>query len=223
MATDNFEAELEGLVKKLNKIQSAVGGKTSKKYVTGKDGKIDPFLELQESIMDRIRKIQQVIEEIRDFGGKESKSRDTVVNQQELRRLISLCSEEWQEMNNLYQNEARKRKSKFTQDELKERLRILTMLQRDIEEIKDNQRAGYVADYKPRILVSMEESELFNAPLGLEEGKGTKTSPASRNVEMMTDQHRAGLQMLKERDAVIVGLVWLSSVSCCLRINILMQ
>ncbi len=50
--------------------------------------------------------------EINERGNSTSsgKSRDTIINQQEIRKLMSACNEDWTKLNNLYMAEAKKRK-----------------------------------------------------------------------------------------------------------------
>jgi hypothetical protein len=74
---------------------------------------------------------------------------------------------------------------------------------------------GFTAQYQPtRQVVSLQDSGLFASnTLGVEDGSNVGRSKptgksgvvGSRNVEM-TDAHRQGLQMLKERDLLIVSI-----------------
>jgi hypothetical protein len=57
--------------------------------------------------------------------------------------------------------EMRKKRSKFTPEELSLRQKILVDLQAEIQAVKELQRAGYVKGYKGAQMVTMEQSEMF--------------------------------------------------------------
>lgn len=65
------------------------------------------------------------------------------------------------EMDTIYRLESKKKRSKFTPEELSARQRALVELQSEIQSIKEQQRAGYVKGYKATKLSAMEESEMF--------------------------------------------------------------
>jgi hypothetical protein len=62
----------------------------------------------------------------------------------------------------LYRNEARKRRSKFTPQEMANRQEQVVELQAAINDIREMQRSGFVKGYQVQRLAKMEESELFN-------------------------------------------------------------
>jgi hypothetical protein len=111
--------------------------------------------------------------------------------------------------------------SKYTPEELERRRQTVAEFQMELQTIRDVQRAGFVKGYQTTTLVTMAESDMFRGGGGAAGGKGngsallggglgaTTTGAAhgvsgSRNMEM-TDQHRLGLQRLKERDQQIVS------------------
>jgi hypothetical protein len=86
----------------------------------------------------------------------------------------------------------------------------LTALQGEIQRIKEIQRAGYIKGYQGVQMDKMEDSEIFNPQFRQEGDSKEDQIPrktgvvGSRNLNM-NDAHRAGLQQLKERDALIVS------------------
>jgi hypothetical protein len=52
--------------------------------------------------------------------------------------------QDWRELDQLYRNEARKRRSKFSPEEMAYRQEALIELQNEINAIKEMQRSGYV-------------------------------------------------------------------------------
>ena len=79
------------------------------------------FVELKGMIVDRLKKIHTLIEEETDrnrnlnfsvvAGGNNPK--DAIQRQAKIREEIRQATDEWTELDGLYKNEARKRKSKF--------------------------------------------------------------------------------------------------------------
>ena len=61
---DQIDAEINGLLSKLTKIQSEVGGGKVKTQRVGEDGKVDAFLELRDTMIQRLENIKDVIDAI---------------------------------------------------------------------------------------------------------------------------------------------------------------
>jgi hypothetical protein len=115
--------------------------------------------------------------------------------------------------------------SKYTPEELERRRQTVAEFQMELQTIRDVQRAGFVKGYQSTTLVTMAESDMFRGggggasagaggkggggPAQLGGGLGATSAGAthgvsgSRNMDM-TDQHRLGLQRLRERDQQIV-------------------
>ena len=84
----------------------------------GKKGKKtgSRFLELKSSIVDRLKTVHGLIEE--QSESRRLNPKEAIAAQAEIRELIRQASDEWGELNEMYKKEARKRKSKFTPEEL---------------------------------------------------------------------------------------------------------
>ena len=74
------------------------------------------FLELKSSIVDHLKTVHTLMEE--QSGGKGINPKEAIASQAEIRELIRQAVDEWSELNELYKKEARKKKSKFTPEEL---------------------------------------------------------------------------------------------------------
>ena len=99
------------------------------------------FLELKSSIVDRLKSIHALQEE-----QSSSKSLDPKVGiaaQAEIRELVRQAKDEWNELNELYKKEARKKKSKFTPEELEVQQALVFQLNAEIEKVKDVQMSSY--------------------------------------------------------------------------------
>lgn len=152
------DEELQLLLTKLYTIQEQVGAveKTSdedKKNRAATAGQVQMgkgrkgkktgsrFLELKSNIVDRLKSVHALQEE-----QSASKSLDPKVGiqaQAEIRELVRQAQDEWNEMNELYKKEARKKKSKFTPEELEVQQALVMQLNVEIEKVKDVQMAGY--------------------------------------------------------------------------------
>ena len=127
------DEELSLLLTKLYEIQEQVGAveKTSDEekknranqagQVTmgkGKKGKKtgSRFLELKSNIVDHLKSAHTLLEE--QANSKSLNPKESIAAQAELRELIRQAGDEWGELNDMYKKEARKKKSKFTQEEL---------------------------------------------------------------------------------------------------------
>ena len=158
---DPLDGELLVLINKLNKIQGQVGGVKVKKG--DHEGKIDRFLDLKNQMTERLMGLKETFENIQVLEKNPgSNPKELISEQSKVRSELTLLNEEWKELDLNYRNEAKKRRSKFSPEELEQRQQILNALQMEIQRIKDIQRAGYVKGYQSVQLDKMEDSELFN-------------------------------------------------------------
>ena len=101
------------------------------------------------------------------------------------------------------------RRTKLSPEELQVRQNMVQGLQLEIQGLRDIQRSGYIKGYQAIAMPTMENSGMFRNKDDIEAVKGDShvnsgVVSGNRNVEM-TDQHRAQLQKIKERDVVIVS------------------
>lgn len=103
------------------------------------------FKELQTSIIDRIRNIHSFLEEERQYksgsmsatGGNNSKS--AAIRHSKLRMDLQRASDEFEEMNNLFLMEMKKKRSRCSAEELGDQKRILDKLSLQLNKIKEMQ------------------------------------------------------------------------------------
>lgn len=99
------------------------------------------FLELKSSIIDRLKSVATLQEEFSSSVSLDPKVK--IATQAEIRELVRQAQDEWSELNEMYKKEARKKKSKFTPEELETQQSLVMELQAQIEKVKDVQMAGY--------------------------------------------------------------------------------
>ncbi len=99
------------------------------------------FLELKSSIIDRLKSVVALQEEFSSSVSLDPKVK--ISTQAEIRELVRQAQDEWGELNDMYKKEARKKKSKFTPEELETQQSLVMELQAQIEKVKDVQMAGY--------------------------------------------------------------------------------
>lgn len=215
---DPMDLEITEMIDKLAAVQAKLGG-TQSKTIIGDDGKVDKFSELKVEMAERVLTIRKLLDSSQQAGNRtEGGAKETIECQAQIRKELMTISEEWDELNRLFQIEARKRKSKYSKEDLDRRRATVEELQLEIKTVKDIQRSGFITGYQSAALVSMKESELFRdsnlqsggaaeagsgyRPVG--SGSGTRGLGVSnnRNNEMSADQKQS-LQMLKDKDREI--------------------
>lgn len=215
------DEELQLLLTKLYTIQEQVGAveKTSdedKKNRAATAGQVQMgkgrkgkktgsrFLELKSNIVDRLKSVHALQEE-----QSASKSLDPKVGiqaQAEIRELVRQAQDEWNEMNELYKKEARKKKSKFTPEELEVQQALVMQLNAEIEKVKDVQMAGYsrggMVDEGVKLnlgtLAALDAVDFQSASDPSGGGKSWTSGPTG---VAMTGSQQVQLQQIRDRDA----------------------
>eukprot|EP00981_Chlorochromonas_danica_P012273 scaffold4731_cov175-Ochromonas_danica.AAC.19 len=221
--SDPLDEELLGLLDRLSKVQKVVGGgKKDHQQHTDSGGKVDRFINLYDIMTERLEKIKNAIDEIRKLERVPgSNPKDLISNQSLVRTELAAITEDWKELDIIFRMEKKKKRSRFSPEQLEARQQMVVNLQQSIQEIKDIQRGGYVKGYVAKRMATMEESELFRKPGGtdLESGGGgvnpmspSKTADGKKTVTRsvigtrnnnMTDEHRQALMLIRDRDAKI--------------------
>ena len=133
MGSNKQDEELTLLLTKLYTIQEQVGAidKSSdeeKKKKAEQAGQVtmgkgrkgkktgSKFLELKSSIVDHLKSVHTLLEEQSNSNHLDAKG--DIAAKAEIRELTRQAEDEWRELNELYKKEARKKKSKFTVEEL---------------------------------------------------------------------------------------------------------
>eukprot|EP01040_Poterioochromonas_malhamensis_P004544 gene4544-4872_t len=219
---DSIDVELLSLVNKLNKIQRELGGGKNKNdkdksgfLGTGGD-KVDRFTDIEMKMEERIETLKSSIDEIQKLERVPgSNPKELITLQSTVRTELSTLGDEWKEIDMIQRIESKKKRSRFTPEEIQRRQQVVIETQNIINNLKDLQRSGYVKQYQGYKLVSMEESELFkkrDVETGEtkvdKDGNVTKVTSQAKGVTgkrnaNMTDQHRQQLMLIKERDEKI--------------------
>jgi len=163
MATKEAK-ELMNLLTKLYTIQEDVGakpkttdeekkakaenptnmGKTKKAQKRG-----SRFLELKSSIIERLQRIHELMREETDRNknsfnvASSNNPKEIIARQAAIREEIRQASDDWKELDGIYKNEAKKRKSKFSQEDLELQHVLVQRLYAQIESVKESQMKGY--------------------------------------------------------------------------------
>lgn len=152
------EEELNNLLTKLYTIQEQVGAKEKttdeeKKQRAADAGHISMgkgrkgqkkgsrFLELKSNIVAGLKNVHSLIEQ--QSNAVSLNPKDSITAQAEIREVIRQASDEWNELNEIYKKEARKKKSKFTEEELEVQQALVMQLKQEIDKVKDAQQGGY--------------------------------------------------------------------------------
>jgi hypothetical protein len=192
------DEELTSLLTKLYGIQEDIGAKPAtsaeeKKAkaegvaVMGKGKKAaakgSRFLELKSSIVDRLKHVHQLLKETKEkeqagYGGDNAK--EIIKLQAEIREQIRQAADEWNEMDAIYKKEARKKKSKFTRDELEVQAELVRRLNAEIEKVKEAQMRGYAKNRDAGTAVGLNTKALYSdAGTNDAEGEGKDSTHSS--------------------------------------------
>jgi len=220
------DKELIDLLTKLYTIQEDVGAraktsdaeKVEKAQNAAKMGKGRAakktgtrFIEVKSSIVDRLKKVHGLLEE----EAKRSKGlmgvtdgnnpKDVIARQAEMREEIRQSEEEWKELNTLYKNEARKRNSKFTAEELEVQQTFVQRLGAEIEKVKTMQSRGYTKTGEDKDAIAADMNSQAIMGLGASNfnsggGSGPKWSDSEGPGVELTDSQALQLSQIEDRD-----------------------
>lgn len=167
MGKSKIDDELTELLTKLYTMQEDVGAKPKssdeeKKFKaeniavmgTGRkaQAKGSRFLELRSMIIQRIKTIHRKLSEVKDlenagYGG--DNPTQLIKLQAEIREEIRQANDEWKELDAIYKREARKKRSKFTPEELETQAQLVQQLYEQIEKVREAQMAGFARAGRP--------------------------------------------------------------------------
>mmetsp|Transcript_17867 Transcript_17867/g.27149 ORF Transcript_17867/g.27149 Transcript_17867/m.27149 type:complete len:315 (+) Transcript_17867:120-1064(+) len=161
------------------------------------------FLELKSSIIDRLKTVAALQEEQSSSVSLDPKVK--IATQAEIRELVRQAQDEWNELNEMYKKEARKKKSKFTPEEMETQQSLVMELQNQIEKVKDAQMAGYsrggAADEGVTLnlgaLAALDAVDFESAS----DPSGGKSWTAGTTGVAMTGSQQVQLQQIRDRDA----------------------
>ena len=160
------DKELLSLLTKLYTIQEQVGAKpkssdqdkfnratSTATMGRGKQAKKagSRFLQLKSSIVERLKSIHAMLEEeqARARGGAgftiagSNNPKEIIARQARIREEIRQAGDDWTELDGIYKAEARKRKSKFSREELDVQQTLVQRLYAELEKVKELSSKNY--------------------------------------------------------------------------------
>lgn len=164
MTAGKDDKELLDLLTKLYAIQEDVGAKPKSSMEEkrhraestammgrGKAAKKagSRFLELKSTIVDRLKTVHKLLQEdqamtrgqISVVNGNNPK--EVIARQAQIREQIKQANTEWEELNSIYKSEARKKRSKFSQEELDTQQTLVQRLYAELSKVRELQKKRY--------------------------------------------------------------------------------
>jgi len=158
------------------------------------------FLELRSSIVQHLKNIHSKMQQVKDlenagFGG--DNPTQLIKIQAETREEIRQTTDEWKEMDAIYKREARKKRSKFSEEELETQQDLVQQLHDKIEDLKALQNAARSGaldvDAAAGILSSTGTRQAIGASNDGWQGGGGGAA--------LTEGQQMQIQQVEERDA----------------------
>ncbi|KAL7480416.1 hypothetical protein ACHAW6_006107 [Cyclotella cf. meneghiniana] len=178
--------------------QQSTMGKGRKAQKTG-----SRFLELKSSIVARLKTVHEMMGE--QSNSKRTNPKEAIAAQAEIRELIRQSSDEWAELNELYKKEARKKKSKFTPEELEVQNALVVQLHAEIEKVKEAQLQGYAnrsaveEGIKVNLgaLAALDSMDIYQSD---DQTSGNKQWTSGTTGTALTGSQQVQLQQIRDRD-----------------------
>ena len=95
------------------------------------------------------------------YGGDNAKQ--SIKMNTEAREQIRQAQDEWREMEAIYKKEARKKKSKFSPEELEVQSELVKRLYAEIEKVKDAQMRGYARQENDATAAALGSKSYYNS------------------------------------------------------------
>lgn len=224
-----LDRELTDLLTKLYNIQEEVGAqpKTSDEEkqkkaenagTMGRGKKAEKkgmrFLELKSSVIDQLKTVHELLEEQEKRNtGKVSVAsgnnpKDVIAAQATIREHIRSMHEEWTEMDTLYKNEARKKRSKFSESELEIQQTLVLRLQDEVEKVREVQQRGFMRSpgetvavaLNTKALAALQATDFSSTTSKANDWSGAGGGGGGPEAEL-TDQQRLQIEQIDKRDA----------------------
>eukprot|EP00816_Leptocylindrus_hargravesii_P010617 CAMPEP_0196804910 /NCGR_PEP_ID=MMETSP1362-20130617/4601_1 /TAXON_ID=163516 /ORGANISM="Leptocylindrus danicus, Strain CCMP1856" /LENGTH=302 /DNA_ID=CAMNT_0042177497 /DNA_START=48 /DNA_END=956 /DNA_ORIENTATION=- len=205
------DGELAGLMNKLYSIQEEVGGKEEVKTKATKNSaskdKASRFQDLKATIVDRLKTVQQLMKDAHEkekaMVGGFANPKEKIAAQQTMRENIRQLGEEWKELDALYKSEAKKKRSKFSKDELQAQQTLVIKLQQEIEKVKEVQRSAFRGAAGNTAPSGYQTSQYAPTAPGMSKNNkpvGASWASSDNNAASLTNEQKEQIQELQERD-----------------------
>jgi len=156
------------------------------------------FLQLKSAIVDRLKAVHKLLKDVKElegYGGDNAKQ--SIKMNTEAREQIRQAQDEWREMEAIYRKEARKKKSKFSPEELEVQSELVKRLYAEIEKVKDAQMRGYARQENDATAAALGSKSYYNSK---KKGAGASWGGTGGGVALTSNQKQQILQ-LEQRDA----------------------
>jgi len=217
MGATREDEEVTDLLTKLYTIQEDIGAKPKtsnddKRFKAENAAKMGStkkaekkgsmFLELKSTIVDRLKTIHQLLKDTKQlegagYGGDNAK--DIIKMQAETRENVRQATDEWRELEAIYKKEARKKKSKFSTEELEIQSELVKRLHAEIEKVKAAQMKGYARSRTPDAAAVL-NTKAYSYDPSASGSKKPSWGGKGGGAALSSDQKQQMLQ-LEERDA----------------------
>eukprot|EP00558_Chaetoceros_sp_UNC1202_P004198 CAMPEP_0197247928 /NCGR_PEP_ID=MMETSP1429-20130617/32567_1 /TAXON_ID=49237 /ORGANISM="Chaetoceros sp., Strain UNC1202" /LENGTH=344 /DNA_ID=CAMNT_0042708977 /DNA_START=56 /DNA_END=1090 /DNA_ORIENTATION=- len=185
------------------------------------------FLELKSNILDRLRTTHSLLEEEKETNknnaagfsivNAQNNPKEKIARQARMREEIREATDEWNELNSLYRNEAKKKRSRFSQEELDVQQTLVQRLYAELEKVKEVQARNTVRngarDDREDVAIGLNMQALnvmdFNSsavqdvdgPVGwTANGNANGNAEGSKGGVELTQQQHLQLQEINSRD-----------------------
>mmetsp|Transcript_82876 Transcript_82876/g.234139 ORF Transcript_82876/g.234139 Transcript_82876/m.234139 type:complete len:298 (-) Transcript_82876:181-1074(-) len=191
---DKLDDEIDVLLASLSEIQDKVGGPKKEEAKINPAFKDDEFLLVKDNVMDQLKEGRRLLSknatEAETMSGTE---KGKVSN--DLRKCFREANDMMAKLDQLQTSESRKKKSKFTDEELAKRKEIVNALSEEIEELKFAYKGGNAAAARPvNSLLNMEDHDIFKKAPEQSGGPGVKYEQ-----EAVSSEQRQELQQIQQR------------------------
>jgi SYP7 family syntaxin len=161
----------------------------------------DPFMELKYKMMKKIEVASESVKQFNQMDASASAPEIKIRKDQELRETFKVLTNEWKELDRIYQKEASKHKSKLGEQELLNRCEIKDNLKDHIDGLKEEFLSQYSGGSSGGGS-KLPTFDAFKADMAKKANASGGAGPKSVVIEQeeMTSTHKARLQELEMRD-----------------------
>jgi len=176
------------------------------------------FVELKSSIVTRLKSIHALLEEEQEraranFSIAANNPKEIIARQARIREEIRQAGDDWTDLDAIYKNEARKRKSKFTSEELDVQQTLVQRLYSEIQKVKELSSKNYATrangtDERDQMAIEMNAKNLnvvdlsggMNGNGALTQGNGFLGGGGGSGEVELTHHQSLQMQQIESRD-----------------------
>ncbi|KAL7525640.1 hypothetical protein ACHAXR_001092, partial [Thalassiosira sp. AJA248-18] len=164
------------------------------------------FLQLKSSVMNRLKKLRILMKEQSNDNIRRQYPKEVIAAQSDVRELIQQVNAEWNELNEVYKQEVRKKRSKFTEEDLEVQQALVVQLEMEIQRVEEEQLAVYYVQeregtHNPKLnLGSLGKLGVVHPPNSTPNGNSTKEWHVTSSATLAGAQ-QVQLHQIQDRDA----------------------